>query len=452
MRRKGQRIDAIEPGSIGEELELEPGDILVSINGQPVEDVLDYRFLCRDEYLEILIRRGDEEGVFEVEKDEEEDLGLVFDNGLMDEYRSCGNKCIFCFIDQMPPGMRPTLYFKDDDARLSFLQGNYVTLTNITKHDMERILRYRLEPINISVHTTDPELRVKMLNNRMAGKSLEKIRQLYDAGLEMNGQIVLCEGINDGEKLKQTIEDLSRYLPYFRSLSVVPVGLTKFREHLYPLHPVSQKCLNETIDIVEEFQRKIYPQWGLHFVHASDEFYLNTGRPIPEAERYDGYLQIENGVGMRRLLEDEFREALAEREGDGRERHVTIATGKLAELFMGDLLDEFRKKFPNVQVDLAGIVNHFFGETITVSGLITGQDLIAQLKGRDLGSEVLITINMLRNGENVMLDDLTTDDVEDALGVKLRVTGSSGGELLAALLGEESHLTSFRSYPEWEKA
>lgn len=449
--KKGQRIDAIEPGSIGEELELEPGDILVSINGQPVEDVLDYRFLCRDEYLEILIRRGEEEGIFEVEKDEEDDLGLIFDNGLMDEYRSCGNKCIFCFIDQMPPGMRETLYFKDDDARLSFLQGNYVTLTNITKHDMERILRYRLEPINISVHTTDPELRVKMLHNRLAGKSLEKIRQLYDAGLEMNGQIVLCEGINDGEVLKKTIEDLSQYLPYFRSLSVVPVGLTKFREHLYPLHPVSQKCLNETIDIVEEFQKKLYPEWGLHFVHASDEFYLNTGRPIPEAERYDGYLQIENGVGMRRLLEDEFREALAQREGDGRERHVTIATGKLAELFMGDLLEEFRKKFPNVQVDLAGIVNHFFGETITVSGLITGQDLIAQLKGKDLGTELLITVNMLRNGENVLLDDLTTDDIEEALGVRLRVTGTSGGELLAALLGEDSHLTSFRSYPEWEK-
>ena len=449
--KKGQRIDAIEPGSIGEELELEPGDILVSINGQPVEDVLDYRFLCRDEYLEILIRRGEEEGIFEVETDEEDDLGLIFDNGLMDEYRSCGNKCIFCFIDQMPPGMRETLYFKDDDARLSFLQGNYVTLTNITKHDMERILRYRLEPINISVHTTDPELRVKMLHNRLAGKSLEKIRQLYDAGLEMNGQIVLCEGINDGEVLKKTIEDLSQYLPYFRSLSVVPVGLTKFREHLYPLHPVSQKCLNETIDIVEEFQKKLYPEWGLHFVHASDEFYLNTGRPIPEAERYDGYLQIENGVGMRRLLEDEFREALAQREGDGRERHVTIATGKLAELFMGDLLEEFRKKFPNVQVDLAGIVNHFFGETITVSGLITGQDLIAQLKGKDLGTELLITVNMLRNGENVLLDDLTTDDIEEALGVRLRVTGTSGGELLAALLGEDSHLTSFRSYPEWEK-
>ena len=449
--RSGQRIDAIEPESIGEEMELLPGDILVSINGQPVEDVLDYRFLCRDEYLELLIRRGDEEAVFEVEKDEDEDLGLVFDNGLMDEYRSCGNHCIFCFIDQMPPGMRETLYFKDDDARLSFLQGNYVTLTNLSDHDMERIIRYRLEPINISVHTTDPELRVRMLANRKAGESLKKIDELYRAGIEMNGQIVLCEGINDGEKLKQTIRDLSRYLPYFKSLSVVPVGLTKFREHLYPLHPVSEKTLNETIDIVEAFQREIYPEWGLHFVHASDEFYLNTGREVPEAERYDGYLQIENGVGMRRLLEDEFDEALAARAGDDRKRHVTVVTGKLAERFMGGILDRFRRKFPNVQADLAGIVNRFFGETITVSGLITGQDLIAQLKGRDLGSEILITVNMLRNGENVLLDDLTTDDVEAALGVKVRVTGTSGGELLAALLGEESHLTSYRSYPEWEQ-
>ncbi len=449
--RSGQRIDAIEPESIGEEMELLPGDILVSINGQPVEDVLDYRFLCRDEYLELLIRRGDEEAVFEVEKDEDEDLGLVFDNGLMDEYRSCGNHCIFCFIDQMPPGMRETLYFKDDDARLSFLQGNYVTLTNLSDHDMERIIRYRLEPINISVHTTDPELRVRMLANRKAGESLKKIDELYRAGIEMNGQIVLCEGINDGEKLKQTIRDLSRYLPYFKSLSVVPVGLTKFREHLYPLHPVSEKTLNETIDIVEAFQREIYPEWGLHFVHASDEFYLNTGREVPEAERYDGYLQIENGVGMRRLLEDEFDEALAARAGDDRKRHVTVVTGKLAERFMGGILDRFREKFPNVRADLAGIVNRFFGETITVSGLITGQDLIAQLKGRDLGSEILITVNMLRNGENVLLDDLTTDDVEAALGVKVRVTGTSGGELLAALLGEESHLTSYRSYPEWEQ-
>ncbi len=449
--KKGQVITGIEPDSIGEEMGLLPGDLLVSINGQSVEDVLDYRFLCRDEELDILIRRGEEEGVFQVEKEEDDDLGLVFESGLMDGYRSCANKCIFCFIDQMPPGMRETLYFKDDDARLSFLQGNYVTLTNMSEHDIDRIIKYHLEPINISVHTTDPGLRVKMLRNRTAGKALEKLRRLYDAGIGMNGQIVLCEGINDGCRLRSTIEELAEYLPVFRSLSVVPVGITKYREGLYPLDVISRKTAGETIDIVEELQRECFSRSGLHFVHASDEFYLMTGRDIPEADRYDGYPQIENGVGMVRLLTDEFLSALDGCEGDDRSRHVSVATGALAALSLKPLMAAFGEKFPGVRVDIHEIRNDFFGETVTVAGLITGGDLIAGLRGRRLGDELLITVNMLRNGEDVFLDDVTVEDVEKSLGVHVRVVGTGGEELLAAFLGEESVLTSYRAYPEWEQ-
>ena len=305
---KSQRIDGIIPGSIADELGLEAGDMILSINGVQIEDVLDYRFLCKDEYLSILIRRGSEEGVFEVEKDADEDLGIVFDDGLMDESHSCRNKCIFCFIDQMPPGMRRTLYFKDDDERLSFLQGNYITLTNLGEHDIQRIVDYHLSPINISIHTMDPELRCRMLHNRFAGQSLRIIDRFYEAGITMNAQIVLCPGINDGDALDYTIKELARYLPHMESVSVVPVGLTKYREGLPELTPVTRDGAREVIDLVEKWQERLYPEYGLHFIHASDEFYLLAGRDIPEADRYDGYLQLENGVGMLRSLTDDFEE------------------------------------------------------------------------------------------------------------------------------------------------
>ncbi len=436
MSDKVHVIQETEPGSIAEELGLEPGDAILEINGQPIEDVFDYRLMCQEEYLELLVRGADgDEAIFEVEKDDDEDLGIVFENGLMDDYRSCRNKCMFCFIDQMPPGMRETLYFKDDDSRLSFLQGNYVTLTNMSESDLNRIIRYRMEPINISVHTMNPELRCRMLHNRFAGDALKKIDTLYEAGIEMNGQIVLCPGINDAEELDATIRALSRYLPVMQSLSVVPVGLTRYREGLYPLQPVSKECAAQTIDIIEKWQQKIYKEFGFHFVHASDEFYILAERELPEEERYDGYLQLDNGVGSVRLLCDEFTQALAEENGSTETREISLATGRLAASYLERLIRQMNEKFPHVRVHLYPIRNVFFGEEITVVGLITGQDLTAQLKEQTLGEELLISVHMLRSGENVFLDDITTDDVCEQLRVPLRVVKPGGQELLDALLG-----------------
>ncbi len=450
MKHQGQLIAGITPGSIAEELEIRPGDRLLSINGQEITDIFDYDFLCEDEELTILLRTADGEEVeCEIEKDEDEDLGLVFGTGLMDEYRSCRNKCIFCFIDQMPPGMRETLYFKDDDSRLSFLQGNYVTLTNMSDADIDRIIRYHLSPINISVHTMDPELRCRMLNNRFAGESLAKIDRLYEAGVEMNGQIVLCPGINDGESLTFSLKSLMKYLPYMRSVSVVPVGLTKFREGLYPLQPVTKACAEDTIRRVEAVQKEAYPEYGLHFVHASDEFYLLAEQEMPEEERYDGYLQYENGVGFIRLLTTEFREALAaEGTPDVEAEHgrlVSVATGQLIAPVIQMLAEEFEKRHPNCTVRVIPIKNRFFGESITVAGLVTGQDLIGQLAGKDLGDALLIPQNMLRSGENVFLDDITTDQVSERLGIPVRVTGSSGQDLLSAFQGTDADAQSFHN-------
>ena len=295
---KGHRIKAVDPGSIGEELGLEPGDRLLTIDGNEIEDIFDYEYYVGSESMVMVVEKENgEEWELEIEHDYE-DLGLTFENGLMSEYRSCKNKCIFCFIDQMPKGMRETLYFKDDDSRLSFLQGNYVTLTNMTDRDIDRIIRFKLSPINISVHTTNPKLRCRMLNNRFAGDALKKMDRLYEAGTPMNGQIVLCRGVNDGEELERTIRDLSKFLPWMESVSVVPVGLSKFRDGLYPLEAITKEDAARTIDQVERWQRRLFKDHGNHFVHASDELYILAGRELPEASRYDGYPQLENGVGM----------------------------------------------------------------------------------------------------------------------------------------------------------
>ena len=331
MKKHLHVIQSIVPGSIAEEMELQPGDTVLAINGQDIEDVFDYHYLVNDEYIEMLIRTADgTEEVLEIEKDYDEDIGIVFESSLMDDYRSCSNNCIFCFIDQLPKGMRETMYFKDDDSRLSFLQGNYITMTNMKDEALERIIRYKLEPINVSVHTTNPELRCMMLHNRFAGNIFPKVQRLYEAGIEMNGQIVLCKGYNDGAELERSISDLSKYLPHLKSVSVVPVGLSKYRDGLAPLEPFTREDAKEVLATIHKWQKKLYEQWGLHFIHAGDEWYLLAGEPIPEEENYDGYIQLENGVGMLRLLEDEVAEELSKREGDDRHRHVTIATGKAA--------------------------------------------------------------------------------------------------------------------------
>lgn len=432
-------VDKVEEGSIAWEVDIRPGDVLLGISGHVIEDVFDYQYYTNDEELTLLIRKPDgEEWEIEIEKEYDEDLGLVFEEGLMDAYRSCRNKCMFCFIDQMPKGMRDTLYFKDDDARLSFLQGNYVTLTNMKDADIERIIHYHLEPINISVHTMNPALRCKMLNNRFAGEALLKMRRLRDAGIAMNGQIVLCKGINDGAELEYSIRQLTEYIPFMQSLSVVPVGLTRYREGLYPLLPFLKEDAKEVLACIHKWQQYCIKRYGIHFVHAGDEWYLLAEQPMPAEETYDGYLQLENGVGMVRLLEEEFMEALSgEQPDDGIRRRVTLATGRLAAPLLERLCLRFMEKFPGITVRVIAIRNDFFGERITVSGLLTGQDILRQLKGRELGDKLLLPCNLLRSGEEVFLDDMTLTELKNALQVQIDIVKSSGQDLVDALLEKE---------------
>ena len=428
-------VQSVEPGSIAEELGIEPGDKLISINEKEIEDVFDYHFYVNEEELVLLIEKPNgEEWELEIEKDYDEDLGITFEQGLMDEYRSCRNKCMFCFIDQMPKGMRETLYFKDDDSRLSFLQGNYITLTNMSDHDIDRIIRYHLEPINISFHTTNPELRCKMLHNRFAGDALKKVDKLYEGGIQMNGQIVLCKGINDGEELERSIRDLSKYLPYLQSVSVVPVGLTKYRDGLYPLESFTKEDAKEVLQTIHRWQDKLYEEYGLHFIHAGDEWYILAGEEIPQEETYDGYLQLENGVGMIRLLLNEFEEGLSELKGDDRTIEVSMATGKLAYPYLKQMLGVLSEKYPNVTVHLYQIENKFFGEKITVSGLITGGDLIAQLEGKALGECLLLPCNMMRSGEEVFLDNITISELKETLQVEVDIVKSSGQDFIEAIV------------------
>lgn len=438
MKKHEHIVSAIVPGSIAEELGIRPGDKLLAIDGHEIEDIFDYQFYVEDEEIVLLIEKPDgEQWELEIEKEADEDLGIEFGQGLMDEYRSCYNKCIFCFIDQMPKGMRDTLYFKDDDSRLSFLQGNYVTLTNMSDHDIERIIRYRLEPINISFQTTNPELRCRMLHNRFAGEALKKVDMLYQGGIEMNGQIVLCKGVNDGDELERSILDLTSYLPLLKSVSVVPVGLTKFRSGLYPLDPFTKEDAREVLDVIHRWQEKIYQEYGIHFIHAGDEWYLLAEEDVPEEERYDGYLQLENGVGMLRLLFNEFAEGYDALTGDDRRDELSIATGKLAYPYLCKMAEKITEKFPGVRIHVYCIRNDFFGERITVSGLITGQDLMAQLKERELGRRLLIPCNMLKTDEDVFLDDFTVEQVSGALQVPIDIVKSSGQDLIDSILNSD---------------
>ncbi len=451
MKEKGHRITKVLPGSIAEELEIAVDDILLEINGKEVVDIFDYRYFMDDTYVEVLIRKPNGEEIeWDIDKEYQEDLGIEFENGLMDKYRSCKNKCMFCFIDQMPKGMRETLYFKDDDARLSFLQGNYITLTNMKEKDIERIIFYHLTPINISVHTTNPELRCKMLHNRFAGEALKQIDKLYKAEITMNGQIVLCKGVNDGKELERTIRELSAYLPYMQSVSVVPVGLTKHREGLYPLEPFSKEDAKEVLSLIHHWQNKLYQKYGNHFIHAGDEWYILAGYHVPKEERYDGYCQLENGVGMIRLFQNEWKEALAEKKGDNRKISISMATGKLAYPYIRQALLKVAEKFPNVTVRLYQITNEFFGEYITVAGLITGQDLIKQLTGQELGEILLLPAAMFRSGEQVFLDDITKEELEKALQVKVNIVKSSGQDFLSAVLMEEPGAEKSREGGKYE--
>lgn len=441
-QEKNHIVSCVVPNSPSESVGIKAGDLLISINGEPVIDIFDYRFNSLSAEVDMVLSRDGKEYSVHVSKEESEDMGLDFENGLMDDYRSCHNKCIFCFIDQMPPGMRETLYFKDDDSRLSFLQGNYVTLTNLSDEDVERIIKYKMEPINISFQTTNPQLRCEMLHNRFAGDSLKIADRFYQAGITMNGQIVLCKGVNDKDELVRSIEDLSKYLPLLESVSVVPVGLSKYRDGLYPLEPFNREDAIEVINTIESYQKKFYDEFGLHFIHASDEWYITAGKDVPEEERYDGYLQLENGVGMTRLMENEFLEAF---EGLNKSRlsklfvkkyEATIVTGRLFFPYIKKFADIVMNDFPMIDLDVVAIRNDFFGELITVSGLLTAQDIIAQLKERGYKKNVLLPRNVLKADEPIFLDDMTLDEFTKTLGVNVSITQSGGMGLLYSMLGK----------------
>ncbi len=440
-KAKGHLIQSVQEGSIAEELEIAPGDRLLLVNGAPVEDVFDYHYAINDDHVVLLIEKPDkEQWELEIEKDPAQDIGLFFGDGLMDEAHSCRNKCIFCFIDQMPPGMRKTLYFKDDDARLSFLQGNYITMTNMSEKEFSRILRYKFSPINISVHTTNPALRCRMLRNRFAGDILKKIKRLADHQIEMNSQVVLCKGINDGAELTRTVKDLARFYPQMRTLSVVPVGLTKYRDGLPELLPFSREDAKAMLRQIGDLQMQCLSQFGSRFVFPSDEWFLLAEEEIPSESYYEGYLQLENGVGMVRLLLEEVREDLKTRRGDGRQLQSTVVTGLLAAPVMEQVAQEVKRVYPNLKINVKPIRNDFFGPLITVAGLLTGQDILAQLSGCSLGDQVLLPISVLRNGEDVLLDDVTVGELENALQTHVCIVKSDGSSLVDALVGEGAFL------------
>lgn len=441
MKNRMIHVAAVQPGSVAEDAGIEPGDGIISINGENIRDVFDYRFLTADEHMILEIQKADGDiWEIEIEKDEDEDLGIDFENPLIDEEKSCTNRCIFCFIDQLPKGMRHTLYFKDDDSRLSFLTGNYVTLTNKSDFDIDRIIRYRMSPINVSVHTTHSDLRIFMLNNRFAGKIMDRISRLVEGGIEVNCQIVLCRGINDGSELDRTIADLSSLYPGVRSISVVPVGLTKYRQELFTLEPYDGTEAGKVIEQIGNWQKKLKALHGSSVVYAADEFYLMAGVEMPGYEDYEDFPQLENGVGLVALLKHEFYEFLEEAGGSlklDRERNVSIATGISAYSLIKELADALEKRFELLKVKVYAVRNNFFGETVTVSGLLTGQDVIARLQGEELGQELFIAQSMLKADEDVFLDDLTLEEAACRLGIKITPVRNSGKTFVEKILGTE---------------
>ena len=437
---KKHLICGIEENSIAQELDIEEGDYLLAINDKEIADIFDYHYLVEDEYLEVLIEKADgEEWLLEIEKEADEDLGISFGESLMDSYRRCHNKCVFCFIDQNPPGMRETIYFKDDDTRLSFLQGNYVTLTNLQEKDIKRIIDYKLAPINISVHTTNPELRCTMLHNRFAGRLKGYMDMLYEAEIPMNAQIVLCKGINDGKELERTIKDLLSYAPVIQSLSIVPVGLTKFREGLHELEPFNKEDAINVIEMVHKYQNIAMEKYNYHFVHASDEWYINAGYEIPDEDNYDGYIQLENGVGMTRMFLNELSSSVEDyltRNKKPSEKEIKISTisGTLVYPIFCKSMEIIKRAIPKADIKVYKIINNFFGEKITVTGLLTGQDIIDQLKDKELGDVLLLPSNTLKADEDIFLDDVTLEELQKALQVPVIIVQSEGMDFFEKIL------------------
>lgn len=425
-------VTSVDIGSSAEQAGIQVGEQLLKLNGHKIEDVLDYRFFCYDPVVKVEMKREDGSVYHKtVEKEEGEDLGLNFDTYLMDEPRPCSNHCLFCFVDQMPPNMRETLYFKDDDARLSFLMGNYITLTNLSEREAQRIIDLHISPINVSVHTTDPELRPKLLGNKDANKSLAYMKAFGEAGIEMNGQIVVCPGWNDGEQLRRTISDLMDF--GFKSCSIVPVGLTKYRQGLAKIGPVDKEKAAEIIDIVDEFGEKCLRERGTRTFFCADELYIKAGRELPEEEYYEEYGQLENGVGMLRSTMSEFMMALEDIEY-GKVKSFTLVSGVSAAPYMEKLVAAAKEKCPSLQGEVVAIVNDFFGHLIDVSGLVTGGDIIKQLKSREwLGERILIPTNMLRHGDGIFLDDVTVEQLERELDRVVTVSDTDGWALAEAI-------------------
>lgn len=429
-----QKITAVDNGSPAQRAGVRVGETLLTINAHPIEDVLDYRFYAYDEKLSLTLQtpKGTQRTV-RVKKEEGEELGLNFETYLMDEERCCSNHCLFCFVDQMPPDMRPTLYFKDDDARLSFLMGNYTTLTNISEREAQRMIDLRISPINISVHATDPRLRSILLGNKAAAKGLEYMEQFARAGLVMNCQIVVCPGLNDGEQLTRTMHDLAQM--GIASCAVVPVGVTKYRRGLYKMPAVDAAAAGAILDRVLPFGEECLHRFGTRLFFCADELFLKAKRPLPDEAYYEGYVQLENGVGMLRSMEREFTAALSMAEGTG--GPYSIATGCLAAPFITSLAQRVQERFPAAEGKVYAIENRFFGTSIDVAGLVTATDIMEQLKGKELGARLLLSANMLRHGGDVFLDDYRVCDVEDALGVPVTMVPSDGFSLLDAILEEE---------------
>ena len=424
-------------GSAAEEMEISGGDYLLTVNGVEINDILDYKFQIFDEFITLEIEKPDGEiWDVEIEKEENEDIGLVFEEQLIDKPRSCANKCIFCFMDQLPPDVRETLVFKDDDFRLSFMTGNYVTFTNSGYKDLDRIINYRLSPINVSVHATDPEVRAMMLNNRNAGKILDYIKYLTDEGIQVNAQIVLCPGINDGEILDKTITDLSKFYPNLLSIAIVPVGLSKHREGLYKLEGFNKETATALVEQVEKWQKKFKTETGSNLVFCADEFYVKSELPIPEYDRYEDFDQLEDGIGLLAYFTNNFKNELARTEPRPVNKTVSIATGKCSYKFIREKADILEQTFKGLKIHVYAIENLFFGPDITVTGLITGGDLIEGLKNKELGECLLLSDKMLKVDEDVFLDNTTLAEVEEKLNIKCVKTDSLGCGFIADIIGK----------------
>ena len=432
---KKHLIKDIVPGSIAEEMEIEPGDYLVSINNEEIKDILDYKFQIFDEYITLVIeKKNGEEWDLEIEKEANEDLGIIFPEQLIEKPRSCANKCIFCFMDQLPDKVRNTLVFKDDDFRLSFITGNYVTLTNSGYNDLDRIIKYHLSPINISVHATDPEIRSMMLNNKTAYKIMEYIKYLTEHDIKINAQIVLCPNINDGKVLDKTIKELSEYAPNLQCIAIVPVGLTKYREGLYPLTVFDKESASRTIDQINGWQAKFKEKYGFNLVYLADEFYVKAEREIPEFKDYDDFPQLGDGIGMLAYFKKNFDSYLKKIKPKKINKVVSIASGKIVYNFMRARMDELEKKFEGLKVNLYPIENTFFGPEITVTGLITGGDLINQLKDKELGEYLILCGDMLKDDEDIFLDDVTLEEVAEKLNVKIKINNDGGIGIIKDIL------------------